>query len=466
MDDVDVDLKISRFWEKYITKSKRYNISEKVIRWYVRHAEMYIKSHSSRLKDHTDITVDEYLQEKGRNIHLKEYQYIQMVDALKILFIDVVSAEWALTYPWEGLKERSQELDWTHPTIAKQPLNKKLSVNQESSTSISISEELKNTFPDVFESMVCEIRLRNYSIRTEQSYVGWLVRFILFHNRQHPKDLGKIEIASYLTHLAVNRLVSPSTQRQALNALMFLYKKVYKKDMDDIGSFSIAKKPTRLPVVLSRKEVVALINELDDSVYKLMASLLYGCGMRLMECVRLRVFDIDFDYNQIMIRNGKGGKDRVSPLPAKLVDKIKTQMKYVQTIHAADLDDGLGEVFMPFSLSRKYPNAAKEIGWQYVFPASKVSVDPRSNKVRRHHIHENSLQKKIKSSAVTAGINKKVNCHALRHSFATHLLESGSDIRTVQELLGHADVSTTMIYTHVLNKPGLLVNSPFDTLFN
>ncbi|MCW8933810.1 MAG: integron integrase [Gammaproteobacteria bacterium] len=314
--------------------------------------------------------------------------------------------------------------------------------------------------------MVCEIRIRNYSIRTEQSYLGWIVRFILFHNRQHPKDLGKSEIAAYLTHLAVNRLVSASTQRQALNALMFLYKKVYKQEMDDIGSFSIAKNPVRLPVVLSRKEVEDLINGFDDSVYKLMVSLLYGCGMRLMECIRLRVFDIDFDYNQIMIRNAKGGKDRVSPLPVKLTDKIKTQLEYVRATHALDLEDGFGEVYMPHALGRKYPNAAKEIGWQYVFPASKVSVDPRSNKVRRHHIHENSLQKKVKSSAVSAGISKKVNCHSLRHSFATHLLESGSDIRTVQELLGHADVSTTMIYTHVLNKPGLLVNSPFDTLFN
>lgn len=466
MNDDSVDLKISRFWEKYITKSKTYNISEKVIRWYVRHAELYIKSHSSRLKDHTDMTVDKYLQEKGRSIHLKDYQYIQMVDALKILFVDVMSVEWAMIYPWEGMKERAQALELTHPTIAKLPLNKKNSANQDKSASISISDELKNSFPDVFESMVCEIRIRNYSIRTEQSYLGWLVRFILFHNKQHPKEMGKEEITAYLTHLAVNRLVASSTQRQALNALMFLYKKIYKREMDDIGAFSVAKKPLRLPVVLSRKEIEALFNMLDDSVYKLMASLLYGCGMRLMECVRLRIFDIDFDYNQIMIRNAKGGRDRVSPLPVKLVDKIKAQIKYVKTTHAEDLGDGLGEVYMPFALNRKYPNAAKEFGWQYVFPASKVSVDPRSNKVRRHHIHENSLQKKIKSSAVSAGINKKVNCHALRHSFATHLLESGSDIRTVQELLGHADVSTTMIYTHVLNKPGLLVNSPFDSLFN
>jgi len=463
MDGKDVDTQISLFWDKYIIKSKRYNVSEKLVRWYVRHAEMYIKAHSLRLREHTEKTVEKYLEEKGRSIYLKDYQYIQMVDALKILFVDVVSSGWASDYSWDGLKERSQTLGKEHPTIAKVPLNLHV-VTDKKSSAPSISDDIKSEFTDVFESMVCEIRIRNYSIRTEQSYLGWVVRFILFHKRQHPKDLGESQIAAYLSHLAVNRLVSASTQRQALNALIFLYKQVYKRNIEDIGSFSIAKKPARLPIVLSRNEIEKLLNGIDDSVFNLMASLLYGCGMRLMECVRLRVFDIDFDYNQIMVRNAKGGKDRVTPLPVKLINQLKDQLIYVQKIHTADLADGLGEVYIPLALGRKYPCAATEIGWQYVFPATKVSVDPRSNKVRRHHIHENSLQKRVKSSAVNTGISKKVNCHALRHSFATHLLESGSDIRTVQELLGHADVSTTMIYTHVLNKPGLLVASPLDSL--
>ncbi|HHO59180.1 MAG TPA: integron integrase, partial [Thiotrichales bacterium] len=258
--------------------------------------------------------------------------------------------------------------------------------------------------------------------------------------------------------------VASSTQRQALNSIIFYYKHCLHKSFEDIGDFAIAKRPAKLPVVLSPDEVDRLLQHIKDPVFRLMASLLYGCGMRLMECVRLRVFDIDFDYQQIVIRNAKGNKDRVTPLPRKLVPALTDQLDYVSQVHNKDLQKGLGSVYLPQALGRKYPNAAKEIGWQYVFPSPRISLDPREEKARRHHIHENGLQRKVKQAAKDAAITKKVNCHALRHSFATHLLESGYDIRTVQELLGHADVSTTMIYTHVLNKPGISVTSPLDSL--
>lgn len=456
----DIDVKISRFWEKFIEKTKGYGVPHNRVRWYVRHAESYIKAHSSRLQSHCGKTVDEYIQEKGRNRHLKDYQFCQMIDALKILFVDMVNASWATDYPWEEYKQSARSLPQTHASHGRMPMKQENTEIQDNSASAQVQQ----LFPDVFEALVTEIRLRNYSIRTEQSYVAWITRYILFHKKQHPKQLNESAIAAYLTHLAVNRMVSTSTQRQALNAIVFLYKQIYQRSIDEIGSFSLAKKPARLPVVLSRTEIQNLLKNMDSDVYFVMASLLYGCGMRLMECVRLRVFDVDFDYQQIMIRNTKGNKDRVAPLPETLLSRLKEQVALVKKLHTQDLSEGLGEVYLPYALSRKYPNAATEIGWQYLFPASKVSVDPRSNKVRRHHVHENGLQKRVKQAASKAGIEKRVNCHVLRHSFATHLLESGYDIRTVQELLGHADVSTTMIYTHVLNKPGVSVNSPLDHL--
>ena len=466
----DIDAQVSRFWDKYIEKTIACGVPEKLVKWYVRHAEQYIKAHSLRLRQHLPETVDKYFQAKGRNIYIKAYQFNQLVDAIKILFVDIVQAEWAGAYAWEALKERGQALESSHPTIARTPLDSSSfhlscqpAVEQDADIA-SVSEQIRLEFTDVFDAVISEIRTRNYSIRTEQTYVGWLVRFILFHHKKHPQTMGEDDIAAYLSYLAVKRMVSSSTQRQALNAIMFLYRQIYKRDINEIGDFTRARKPVNLPVVLSRQEVERLLKAMDDEVYQLMASLLYGCGMRLMECVRLRIFDIDFDYKQIVIRKAKGNKDRVVPLPDKLADRLRSQIECVKNLHADDLKEGFGEVYLPYALNRKYPNAAKETGWQYLFPSTRMSVDPRTGNVRRHHIHENGLQKKVKQAALNADIFKKVNCHALRHSFATHLLESGYDIRTVQALLGHADVSTTMIYTHVLNRPGVAVNSPFDSL--
>lgn len=465
----DDDRRISLFWDKYIEKTKQYNVPQKAARYYVRHVEQFINSSTYRLKDHTAESVDKYLQTKGRNTRLQDWQFIQLVDALRILFVDIVNADWAGNFSWSGMKQQAESLEDAHVSLGRSPLNQLVnsSVNKTIGSDDSTDERstpVEQVYPELLEVYISEIRSRNYSIRTEQSYVAWLKRFIYFHKGAHPEKLNHEAIASYLTHLAVNRMVSSSTQRQALNAIIFLYKQIYHRDYEEIGAYRLAKKPSRLPVVLSRNEITRLLEHIDDPVYGLMTGLLYGCGMRLMECVRLRIFDIDFDYQQILIRNAKGNKDRVVPLPQRLTEAMHNQVNRAVSLHKEDLEAGFGEVYLPHALSRKYPSAAKETGWQYVFPASKLSVDPRSNVTRRHHIHENGLQRRVKLAAGQAGVVKKVNCHALRHSFATHLLESGYDIRTVQELLGHANVSTTMIYTHVLNKPGVSVNSPLDSL--
>ncbi|WP_321495977.1 integron integrase [uncultured Desulfobacter sp.] len=323
--------------------------------------------------------------------------------------------------------------------------------------------DVRKLHTDVLEQLLVELRTRRYSIRTEQSYESWVTRFISFCGNREPKNLGGSEVVSFLQHLAVQRNVAESTQNQALNALVFFYDKVLKQPVGDIGNFVRAQRPRRLPVVLTRSEVAKILDHLDGR-QKLMASLLYGTGMRLMDCVRLRVQDIDFGYLQIVIRDGKGKKDRVVPFPERLVKELKAHLGQVRATHKTDLENGFGETYLPDALDRKYPNGAKEWGWQYVFPSGRLSVDPRSGKTRRHHIHENGLQKAIKKAARDADLAKRVNCHALRHSFATHLLESGYDIRTVQDLLGHADVSTTMIYTHVLNRGGKGVQSPLDVL--
>ncbi|GMR16480.1 MAG: integron integrase IntIA [Gammaproteobacteria bacterium] len=291
------------------------------------------------------------------------------------------------------------------------------------------------------------------------------MRFLSFHNMKDPADLTEKDIESYLEYLVFKRKVSSSTQTQALNALVYFYKSVLARELSDCIEFTRSKKPKRLPVVLSTKEISEFISLIgNESVHSLMVHLLYGCGMRLMECVRLRILDVDFDYQQILVREAKGKKDRVVAMPKKLSERLKKQIEAVKVLHQRDIEQGYGSVFMPEALLRKYPSFASDIKWQYVFPATVISKDPRSGVMRRHHLHETVLQKYVKRHADKTGITKRVTCHVLRHSFATHLLENGYDIRTVQELLGHADVSTTMIYTHVLNKPGVTVTSPLDML--
>lgn len=307
------------------------------------------------------------------------------------------------------------------------------------------------------------IRTKHYSIRTEETYVGWIKKFIFFHNKRHPAEMGKLEMEQFLTYLAVERNVASSTQNQALAALLFMYKEVLQMEPPWVENVTRAKKPQRLPVVLTKTEVSQLLENVPLS-YQLQVKLLYGCGLRLMELVRLRVQDIDFGYHSITVRAGKGYKDRVVMLPPSIIEALQAQLTETKRIHDIDLSNGYGEVYLPNALDRKYPNANKTFAWQYVFPSRNIVTDPRSGKKRRHHMHEQALQRAIRQAASRANIHKKVTPHTLRHSFATHLLESGYDIRTIQELLGHKNVETTMIYTHVLKQGGKGVTSPLENL--
>lgn len=305
------------------------------------------------------------------------------------------------------------------------------------------------------------LRVRHYSLRTEQAYVHWIKRFILFHGKRHPQSLGEREITAFLTHLAVRRNVAASTQNQALSAILFLYKQVLKHELDWLDSVVRAKRPPRLPTVLTATETQTLLSHLDGT-NRLIAELMYGTGMRLMECLRLRVKDIEFDYRQITVRGGKGDKDRVTVLPEKTIPALRQQLVHARQLHELDIREGFGEVYLPFALARKYPNGGREWGWQFVFPARSRSTDPYDGTIRRHHVYEKNVQRALKQAARDTGLVKPVSSHTLRHSFATHLLERGHDIRTIQELLGHKDVKTTMIYTHVMNRGAKGVVSPLD----
>ncbi len=317
--------------------------------------------------------------------------------------------------------------------------------------------------PRLLERVHEIIRRKHYSIRTEQAYVDWIKRFILFHDKRHPKDLGATEVEAFLTHLAVDRDVSASTQNQAQSALLFLYREVLGIELSWLDAVARAKTPTKLPVVLTVDEVTRILDRLTGT-HRLIGRLMYGTGLRILEALRLRVKDVEFERGEILVRDGKGLKDRVTVLPRGLMRPLHVHLKDVAVMHRQDLDDGFGAVWLPFALARKYPAAPREWPWQYVFPAGRRSMDPRSGVVRRHHVGDQAFQRAMRQAVRDAHIHKPATPHTLRHSFATHLLESGYDIRTVQELLGHSNVSTTMIYTHVLNRGGRGVISPLDRL--
>lgn len=381
------------------------------------------------------------------------WQVEQADAALKLVFQKLYPMEWA--QPWKP--------EWPEAAMTERPLNRPaLNLEDPAWTGRSDEGDLPERYRPFLEEIRGQIRTRQYSYRTEKTYVDWARRFLVFAQPVNRESVGSEAARAYLSYLAVKRKVSAATQNQAFNALLFIFTDVLGKEFGLLEGVQRAQQRRKVPVVLTRAEVKALLGTLEDGSGKLMVELLYGAGLRLLECVRLRVQDVELEKCVVMVRQGKGGKDRVAPLPVSIVGKVREQIGRVLALHAEDLAQGLGETVLPDGVEKKYGSYSKQPGWQFLFPSKQVATDPRSGKLRRHHVHENHLQRRVKEAAAKAGILKTVTPHTLRHSFATHLLEGGADIRTVQELLGHADVSTTMIYTHVLNRPGLSVKSPLD----
>lgn len=416
-----------------------------------------------RLAGHSDTEISRFLDTIGRDSALSGWQMRQASDAIRILLCDMLEFSWACSFDWAGWKEGTIELERGHRTVMREYEAPPALELELSGRRLASRAEIATAYGSLIDNAMAELRRLDYAASTEKSYLGGIRLFLSVTGVKPCTELCTNDVERFLSYLALVRKVSPSSQSLALNAVNFLFTKILDKSLEEELAFVRPKRGRRMPVVFSPDEVRCLLMQLS-STNQLRIGLMYGTGMRLMECVRLRVQDVDFDYHQILVRDGKGKKDRVVPLRASYSDALREHLARVKELHEQDVADGCDGVFLPGALSRKYPNAAKEWGWQYVFPASRLSVDPRSGLKRRHHIHESSLQKAIKRAGIAAGLSKRVNCHGMRHSFATHLLENGYDIRTVQELLGHADVSTTMIYTHVMNKPGLAVKSPADLL--
>ena len=451
------------FWENYSLFLLKQSVSKKYITYYILRTKQYIAAFpDEHVRNHSAHHVEKYLNKVGYNTFLEPWQLGQIVDAIRILFCLALKSSWANDFDWEYWRLSAKQLEADHATVARDYTDALESLDMPELDE-SCSKALHERYQPALAEVVKAVRLKNYSIRTEKTYRNWIARFFYYHKPTDVHNLSAKEVKQYLEYLVLKRNVSVSTQKQALNALAFLFNQVWEIPLTNLESFIGAKRPRKLPVVLSRDEVRQVFEQLKGT-HHLMAGLLYGGGLRLMECVTLRVLDVDFDCNQLLIRNAKGAKDRVVPLPQRFKAALQEQIAFVKRLHQQDLKNGLGEVYLPESLSHKYQQAAREFRWQYVFPSSTVSVDPRTGAIRRHHLHETSLQKIIRRAVTQAGITKHATSHTFRHSFATHLLESGYDIRTVQELLGHSEVSTTMIYTHVLNTPGISVRSPADMI--
>jgi integron integrase len=422
------------FWNSYSATLQKLGVSEPKSKYYV----VWVKRFADFLngltfKQASQDLVLAFLDDLARVENIEDWQIDQARESIDILFKQHLAQDPAKCVP----------------------------LPESFTDSVRDVAKLMRVHGGLIERFASEIRVRHYSIRTEEAYVFWIKRFLSFHQLKNPQDLGAPDIRRYLSYLAEVRKVSASTQNQALNAIVFLYSEVLKREPGDFADFSPAKQPVHVPTVLTKAEVTRLLGKLDG-VWGVMAGILWGSGLRVMECVRLRVQDIDFDMQRIVVRNGKGGKDRVTVLPARSVPALRAQLEVAKRIFNEDKTSKIAGVYIWDAIGRKFPNAAKEWIWQYVFPSERLSVDPRTRLVRRHHLDEGVLQRRVKQAALDAGIAKRVSCHTLRHTFATQLLLSGADIRTVQELLGHSDVSTTMIYTHVLNRPGVPVLSPAD----
>lgn len=446
-----------RFWNNYIALLADYEIKPDLYQWYVKHCERFIRCYTEiRLKNHTEETITQYLSDILKKTYLEAWQKRQAFDALKFLFLSIRSPV-SNKIDWEYWKMSCKELERDHVTSARNnsPIRKHLNADLD-------VNDAKSNGPEI-EKLIYVIRAKGYSIRTEKTYAHWINRFLKFNANLKIETLDGPCVVGYLSYLAVEKGVSTATQALALNAIAFYFKSVLAIELGDLSSFIKAKRRHKLPVVLTAEEVISILNELRG-VQLLLVSLLYGGGLRLMEAVRLRIQDVDFGYQQIIIRNAKGNKERVVPLPVKIVDSLKGQIDEVRKQHEIDLQKGFGSVYMPAELVRKYGKSDKQWVWQYIFPSAKFSVDPKTHLVRRHHLHETTLQRAVRSTARKVNIAKRVTCHTFRHSFATHNLERGMDIRTLQQLLGHSDVSTTMIYTHTANFSKGKTSSPLDFL--
>jgi len=447
------------FWHEYDSLLQRRKLAVNTKLQYQYYAQQFLlKAKNTTIHALTAERVQRYFTSLQKNQALDHSQYDQIVNAIQVLLQEQLELTWAQTFSWDSIKaSQTTAISPHHNYLASLDIPEQIEL-----TVKKFDDHLKANYYNLLIKLVRTLRTRQYSKRTEQAYLMWCIRFLTF--RPNHIEITTDEVKHFLEYLAIEKQVSINTQKQALNALAFLFRIGLEKPLGNIDDFIKAKTPRRLPIVLSRKEVQQVLAELDG-LNHLMAGLLYGSGLRLMECMRLRVQDIDFSYQQITVRNGKGLKDRIVPLPQCFNHDLNTQIEAVKQLSAKDYaNEKVSGVYLPNALERKYPNAGKELKWQYVFPASRLSTDPRTGKIRRHHLHETSLQRAVRLAGQQAGLTKRVHCHVLRHSFATHLLESGYDIRTVQELLGHSDVATTMIYTHVLNKPGLHVKSPLDLL--
>jgi len=440
---------VNKFWDSYRQAAVASGVPAKNAEWFVKWAQKFAMATKDKpIRERSASDIRKFLFELSIQRSIHPWQVHQ--------------AEEALVFLYEGFLRLDLGLNTVRPLV---PLTGISNPNfkapqQFKDRALSKTEETAR-YGELYSRFRSAMRVRHYSFRTERAYEHWIGRLLSFYADRPADSIDADDIQRYLNYLAEERKVAASTQNQARNAIVFLFKAVLKRDPGDVSDFVRAKQPLHVPEVLTRPEVESLL-EVMTGVNQLMAGLLYGAGLRLMECIRLRVKDVDFDTGRLTIRDGKGRKDRITMLPERFQHLLNQQLEQARGLYESDLENGVAGVYIWPGLDRKYPNAAKEWIWQYVFSSNRLSVDPRSHTTRRHHVHASSLQKAVKSAAALAGLSKRVTCHTLRHSFATHLLENGCDIRSVQELMGHSNVATTMIYTHVLNRSDTTVKSPAD----
>lgn len=429
--------------------------------YYVVRANQFIKAGSGFYPGNLRVEdIGKILEKLGRDGKLADWQFAQLVDAVRILLSKYMTSSASANVDWSYWKASARSVSGGHATTARDHSPEELAYLK-IGKGTGVLADTRKQHHKLIVRLVTEIRARGYAYRTEEAYEQWAVRYIIFCKGASPAETGADHVVKFLNDLVVSGNVSASTQNQALNALIFLYKQVLRAPLGQLENIARSKRKKTVPVVMSRSEVKCLLEELEGW-QRDVGSLLYGTGMRVMEALTLRIKDVDFQYERIHVCQAKGKKDRFVPLPKSLQSGLLEQIEKVALLHTRDLEAGYGETLIPEALARKYPNAPKELRWQFLYPSGRLSIDPRSGVIRRHHMHESGLQRAVKKAAERTGIRKRVGCHTFRHSFATHLLESNHDIRTVQELLGHADVTTTMIYTHVLNSPGVSVKSPLD----